>query len=92
MRRVFLLCGVLLLLSAAGLTLWQISVERQIAQRTETLLQQSQYLKTNPGFGPADAVCLVPDAYRFPPQDEDLRLLQCEDNVSARQENVNNLL
>ena len=58
----------------------------------ETLLQQSQYLKTNPGFGPADAVCLVPDAYRFPPQDEDLRLLQCEDNVSARQENVNNLL
>ena len=41
MRRVFLLCGVLLLLAAAGLTLWQISNQRQIAQRTETLLQQS---------------------------------------------------
>ena len=40
MRRMFLLCGVLLLLAAAGLTLWQISAERQIAQRTETLLQQ----------------------------------------------------
>ena len=41
MRRVFWLCGVLLLLAAAGLTLWQISNQRQIAQRTETLLQQS---------------------------------------------------
>ena len=41
MRRVFLLCGVLLLLAAAGLTLWQISNQRQISQRTETLLQQS---------------------------------------------------
>lgn len=41
MRRVFLLCGILLLLSAAVVTLRQISAERQIAQRTETLLRQS---------------------------------------------------
>ena len=58
----------------------------------ETLLRQSQHLKTNPEFGPADAVCLIPDMYRFPPKDEDIRSLMCEDIVSDRPENVNNLL
>ena len=58
----------------------------------ETLLRQSQHLKTNPNFGPADAVCLIPDAYRFPPQNEDIKMLRCEDIVSGESENVNNLL
>lgn len=58
----------------------------------ETLMRQSQHLKTNPEFGPADAVCLIPDAYRFPPKDEDIRTLLCDDIISDQSENVNNLL